>query len=112
MAQTICDGLFISGRDPQSLLGEELTGKGYELLAFFQPEIDHEAKRVSAYGDNESDVAQMMLFVQGDKASFATRIGPIRAAPPASSLASCARPSATSATISATRKRACSARSA
>ena len=48
MAQTLCDGLFISGRDPQSLLGEELTGRGYELLALFQPKIDREAKRVSA----------------------------------------------------------------
>jgi hypothetical protein len=27
MAQTLCDGLFISGRDPQSLLDEDLTGK-------------------------------------------------------------------------------------
>jgi hypothetical protein len=48
MAQTLCDGLFISGRDPQSLLDEDLTGKGYELLVFFQPEIARDAKRVTA----------------------------------------------------------------
>lgn len=48
MAQTLCEGVFISGREPQSLLDEELTGKGYELLVFFQPEIAIEAKRVSA----------------------------------------------------------------
>lgn len=48
MAQTLCDGLFISGRDPQSLLDEDLTGKGYELLVFFQPEIAEQTKRVSA----------------------------------------------------------------
>jgi CubicO group peptidase (beta-lactamase class C family) len=48
MAQTLCEGVFISGREPQSLLDEELTGKGYELLVFFQPEIAMEAKRVSA----------------------------------------------------------------
>jgi CubicO group peptidase (beta-lactamase class C family) len=48
MAQTLCEGVFISGREPQTLLEEELTGKGYELLVFFQPEIAIEAKRVSA----------------------------------------------------------------
>jgi CubicO group peptidase (beta-lactamase class C family) len=48
MAQTLCGGLFISGRDPQSLLDEDLAGKGYELLVFFQPEIARQAKRVSA----------------------------------------------------------------
>ena len=39
MAQTLCEGVFISGREPQSLLDEELTGKGYELLVFFQPKL-------------------------------------------------------------------------
>ncbi len=48
MAQTLCEGVFISGRGPQSLLDEDLKGKGYELLVFFQPEIAMEAKRVSA----------------------------------------------------------------
>ncbi len=48
MAQTLCDGVFISGRDPQSLFAEEMTGKGYELLVFFQARVDREKKRVSA----------------------------------------------------------------
>ena len=48
MAQTLCAGIFISGRDPQSLLDEDLRGKGYELLALFQPKIDREGFRVSA----------------------------------------------------------------
>jgi CubicO group peptidase (beta-lactamase class C family) len=48
MAQTLCAGLFISGRDERSLLDGDLSGKGYELLALFQPRIDVEAKRVSA----------------------------------------------------------------
>jgi CubicO group peptidase (beta-lactamase class C family) len=47
MAQTLCNGLFISGRDPQSL-HEDLRGKGYELLVLFQHEIDRKTKRVSA----------------------------------------------------------------
>ncbi|HMK40387.1 MAG TPA: serine hydrolase, partial [Methyloceanibacter sp.] len=48
MAQTLCGGIFISGRDPKSLLDQDLTGKGLELLVLFQPEIDLKAKRVSA----------------------------------------------------------------
>jgi CubicO group peptidase (beta-lactamase class C family) len=48
MAQTLCAGLFVSGRDAQSLLDEDLAGKGYELLVLFQPKINREAKRVSA----------------------------------------------------------------
>ncbi len=48
MAETLCEGVFVSGRDPKSLFAEEMTGKGYELLAFFQARIDREKKRVSA----------------------------------------------------------------
>jgi CubicO group peptidase (beta-lactamase class C family) len=48
MAQTLCAGIFISGRDQQSLRNEDLSGKGYELLVLFQPKIDRAAKRVSA----------------------------------------------------------------
>ncbi|HZP10601.1 serine hydrolase [Methyloceanibacter sp.] len=48
MAQTLCEGVFISGREPQSLFAEEMAGKGYELLVFFQAEIDREKKQVSA----------------------------------------------------------------
>ena len=48
MAQTLCEGIFISGRDPKSLLDEDLTGKGLELLVLFQPKIDLKEKRVSA----------------------------------------------------------------
>ena len=47
-AQMLCAGVFVSGRDPQALLDEDLTGKGYELLRYFQPEVDREGKRVSA----------------------------------------------------------------
>ncbi len=48
MAQILCGGVFVSGRDPQDLLREELTGKGYELLSYFQPEVDRDGKRVAA----------------------------------------------------------------
>ena len=47
-AQILCGGVFVSGRDPQSLLAEDLTGKGYELLSYFQHEVDRDGKRVSA----------------------------------------------------------------
>jgi hypothetical protein len=47
-AQILCAGVFVSGRDPQSLLAEDLTGKGYELLSYFQHDVDRDAKRVSA----------------------------------------------------------------
>jgi CubicO group peptidase (beta-lactamase class C family) len=47
-AQILCGGVFVSGRDPQSLLAEDLTGKGYELLSYFQHEVDRDGRRVSA----------------------------------------------------------------
>jgi CubicO group peptidase (beta-lactamase class C family) len=48
MAETLCSGLFVSGRDRQSIFAEELTGPGYELLALFQAEIDAQQKQVTA----------------------------------------------------------------
>ena len=47
-AQILCAGVFVSGRDPQSVLAEDLTGKGYELLSYFQHELDRDGERVSA----------------------------------------------------------------
>ena len=48
MAETLCSGLFVSGRDRQSIFAEELSGPGYELLALFQAEIDDQQKQVTA----------------------------------------------------------------
>ena len=48
MAQTLCAGIFVSGREAKDVLAQELSGPRYELLRFFQPTIDREQKRVSA----------------------------------------------------------------
>src|SRR6476661_1181122 len=48
MAETLCSGVFVSGRDRQSVFAEELTGPGYELLQLFQAKIDDQQKQVTA----------------------------------------------------------------
>ncbi len=48
MAQMLCAGIFVSDRDPQDVVAEDLAGNGYELLGYFQPEVDRQGKRVSA----------------------------------------------------------------
>ena len=48
MAQTLCAGIFVSGREAKDVLAQELSGPRYELLRFFQPAVDREQKRVSA----------------------------------------------------------------
>lgn len=48
MAQTLCAGVFISGREPQDIIAQDLGGPGYESLRFFQPAVDRENKAVSA----------------------------------------------------------------
>ena len=48
MAQLLCSSTFVSRRDPQAVLTEDMSGPGYELLWFFQPRIEREAKRVTA----------------------------------------------------------------
>jgi CubicO group peptidase (beta-lactamase class C family) len=52
MAQTLCEGVFISHREPHDLLTQDLAGPGYGLLQFFQPRVDRKAEKVttSAYG--------------------------------------------------------------
>ena len=48
MAETLCAGLFVSGRDLDSVLSQDLSGPGLEPLRFFQSAIDRDPKRVSA----------------------------------------------------------------
>jgi CubicO group peptidase (beta-lactamase class C family) len=48
MAETLCSGIFVSGRDRAAIFAEELTGPGYELLQLFQAEIDDQQKQVTA----------------------------------------------------------------
>ncbi len=47
-AHMLCSGVFVSRREPQNLLDEDLTGPGYELLNYFDAKLEPEAKRVTA----------------------------------------------------------------
>src|SRR5262245_1244189 len=51
-AELLCAGVFVSGRAPDDVKANDLTGPGYELLRFFQQTIDRDGRRVtaSAYG--------------------------------------------------------------
>src|SRR5680860_1506183 len=48
MAQTLCAGLFIAGRDLDSLMTEDLSGPGLDALGLFTPTLDPDAREVSA----------------------------------------------------------------
>ena len=63
MAQTLCAGMFVSGRDMDDLMAQELSGPGFELLAYYQPAPDRETRtvRASAYGL----AAQTAIFRDG-----------------------------------------------
>jgi len=47
-AEMLCSGVFVSHRDEQAVLGEDLKGPGYELLSFFRERIERDRKRVTA----------------------------------------------------------------
>jgi CubicO group peptidase (beta-lactamase class C family) len=48
LAQRLCGDVFISKRDPDAVLAEDLSGTGYELLRFFQSSVDRERRLVTA----------------------------------------------------------------
>ncbi|HSM20389.1 MAG TPA: hypothetical protein VK844_08480, partial [Hyphomicrobiales bacterium] len=48
MAQTLCSGLFVSGRGFEDVMREDLSGPGLEPLRLFTPDVDTDAKAVSA----------------------------------------------------------------
>jgi hypothetical protein len=48
LAQRLCGDVFISKRDPDVVLAEDLSGPGYELLRFFQPSVDRKRRLVTA----------------------------------------------------------------
>ncbi|MGK2923017.1 MAG: serine hydrolase domain-containing protein [Methyloceanibacter sp.] len=48
MAQILCSGIFVSGRDFEDLMTEDLSGPGLEALRLFTPSVDKDAKDVSA----------------------------------------------------------------
>jgi hypothetical protein len=47
-AEMLCSGLFVSHRTEQDIVGQELSGPGYELLALFFHTVDLDKKRVTA----------------------------------------------------------------
>lgn len=48
MAQLLCSGTFVSGRDPEAVMAEDLSGPGYGFLWFFRWRVDREAKSATA----------------------------------------------------------------
>jgi CubicO group peptidase (beta-lactamase class C family) len=62
-AEMLCSGVFVSHRNEQDILAEDLKGPGYELLLFFGATVDREGKRVTAsvYGV----AAQTAIFREG-----------------------------------------------
>ncbi len=48
MAQLLCSNTFVSGRDPETVVTEDLSGPGYEPLSFFQWQVERQNKRVIA----------------------------------------------------------------
>ncbi|MFZ0397659.1 MAG: serine hydrolase [Methyloceanibacter sp.] len=48
LAQRLCGDVFISKRDPDGVLAEDLSGPGYELVWLFQPSVDRERRLVAA----------------------------------------------------------------
>src|SRR5262245_63855886 len=48
LAQRLCGDVFVSKRDPDAVLAEDLSGPGYEPLRFFQPSVDRERRLVTA----------------------------------------------------------------
>ena len=47
-AKTLCSGVFVSGRDPQSVIDEDIMAGVHPLLRFVSPEIDRSRRRASA----------------------------------------------------------------
>lgn len=48
MAQILCGGIFVSRRDFEDLMREDLTGPGLGGLRLFTPSVDNQARSVSA----------------------------------------------------------------
>ena len=48
LAQLLCSSTFVSHRDPQAVVAEDMSGPGYELLSFFQWQVERDHQRVTA----------------------------------------------------------------
>jgi hypothetical protein len=47
MAQLLCSSTFLSHRDPETLVIEDMSGPGYELLWFFRWKVERDPKCVA-----------------------------------------------------------------
>jgi hypothetical protein len=48
LAQLLCSGSFVSHRDPEAVVAEDMSGPGYELVSFFQWRVQRDRKRATA----------------------------------------------------------------
>ena len=48
LAQLLCSSIFVSHRNPQAVVAEDMSGPGYELVSFFQWRVERDRKRVTA----------------------------------------------------------------
>src|SRR5262245_8179262 len=64
LAQTMCGDVFISKRDPDEVLANDMNGPDYQLLKLFQPSVDRDRRLVaaSAFGiGRQSPFSAMVL---------------------------------------------------
>jgi CubicO group peptidase (beta-lactamase class C family) len=47
-AEILCGAVFVSGREPEAVEAEDLTGPGFELLRYFDKQVEPTGKRVTA----------------------------------------------------------------
>jgi CubicO group peptidase (beta-lactamase class C family) len=47
-AEILCGAVFVSGRAPEAVEAEDLTGPGFELLRYFDKQVERTGKRVTA----------------------------------------------------------------
>jgi CubicO group peptidase (beta-lactamase class C family) len=48
LAQLLCSSTFVSHRDPQSIVAEDMSGPGFELVRLFEWRIERDRKRATA----------------------------------------------------------------
>jgi hypothetical protein len=48
LAQLLCSGTFVSHREPEAVIAEDMSGPGYELVSFFQWRVERDRKRATA----------------------------------------------------------------
>ena len=48
LAQLLCSSTFVSHRDPQSIVAEDMSGPGFELVRLFEWRVERDRKRAIA----------------------------------------------------------------